>query len=213
MPGRFERVIPVVSSSGGSEVPEAAKLLSEVEQDMWRPEAVVLAYSGSAMNGRLSQWSAPPDLTQLTKDKSRPRAAIDKVAAVPVKEVLQSGQRAVAIPQANLITVAGWAAADGDGRAGGVFVVVDDDLHVWALVRGSQIESESPSETSTAQSRDRFEVAIPGETLAPGEHTLSLMVLTPDGRSYQETKPISIEVGALPRNQPRVRSAAGIDGE
>jgi hypothetical protein len=37
-------------------------------------------------------------------------------------------------------------------------------------------------------------VAIPGETLAPGEHTLSLMVLTPDGRSYQETEPITINI-------------------
>jgi hypothetical protein len=196
MPGRFEMVIPVVNRTSGR-VPGSAQRFTEIAHEMLQPGALVLTYTGDETNGLL-RASTVPDPAQLTKVDGRPSAAIVSIGSVFVKEIVKGGQVTLAISQDDLIPVTGQAAVVDGKRPGGFFVLIDDRLHFWAQANEDVQGGEPTTETGTTDQHVRFEATIPSEALTPGEHTLSLLVLTPDGRSYQQTKPVTIEVVATP---------------
>jgi hypothetical protein len=70
--------------------------------------------------------------------------------------------------------------------AGGIYLTLDDQPPVWVPVSGNRPEVAARFDPQLA--RSGFLLELPAGTLAPGRHTVRIMVVTADGRAvYQES--------------------------
>lgn len=88
-----------------------------------------------------------------------------------------------------MMAVGGWAA---DAR--GVFVSVDG-IHHFQAVYGDE-RPDVAGRLGAAQLRSGFDLLLPTDQLAPGRHSLTIKIVSSDGRSYFEPRqPVIFEIG------------------
>jgi len=122
----------------------------------------------------------------LTKVEGTPTHNLEQIQKV----ISPYGQSSINISSASDTTVSGWA-VDGQAKkeAGGVDIVVDGK--VYKADYGSDRPDVSEALKFPA-SKSGFSLMLPANFLSKGSHTLSVRVITNDGKNYAEGPPVMI---------------------
>lgn len=134
---------------------------------------------------------APPPLSGLSEISSSTGYGIDAISGVRVGE---NPEEPVSIPgRSAALSVTGWALdSSAEDLAGGVYVEIDGEAYpaFYGVPRESLAERFGPELGEAGFTR-----TISTEEIPPGDHELSLLIVSNDEEGYYRTEPITIETG------------------
>jgi hypothetical protein len=95
---------------------------------------------------------------------------------------------------AGAVGVTGWAVdIPGQRLAKGVFLCLDDRVNIWTTY-GRPLPGVAAALKDNRYERSDFTGQIPLTQLTPGAHRLTIKIVTHDGKSYYESRPIDLLV-------------------
>jgi hypothetical protein len=139
--------------------------------------------------------AAPPDLPLRDYFDRYPQApgdAIDTVAGIATWETQGAP---IVVAAGGPVTVTGWAVdIAARDRAGGVEVVLDDG-QAFPAHYGEARDDVARNLCGAAYTRSGFTATIPAGALVPGNHTLTLRILSRDRQAvYPSARQVMIQV-------------------
>lgn len=135
---------------------------------------------------------APPSLTDLPRQPAVAFASIDWIGSGPVA----FDATTVTIPYSNnpngVLTIGGWAFDQERMRlAEGAYITVDGTANYWSQY-GVDRSDVSGYFKNPRVLRSGFRLSLPFSRLARGEHHVSVKVVNGDGRSYAESRSLTL---------------------